>query len=93
MYRDSQTYQFGQLSGTSLLMCKTLICVTVSHTFQVLVTSCLGGFLYGFSANAISGTVAQPTFIAKFLSGSNALELTDGMLGGYALNLRRPFEY
>ncbi|KAM3086982.1 hypothetical protein ACMFMG_001092 [Clarireedia jacksonii] len=51
--------------------------------YLVLVTSCLGGFLYGFSANAISGTVAQPTFITKFLSGSNALELTDGMLGGF----------
>ncbi|ESZ91941.1 hypothetical protein SBOR_7686 [Sclerotinia borealis F-4128] len=50
---------------------------------MVLVTACLGGFLYGFAANAISGTVAQPTFIAKFLTNSQALQLTDAMLGGF----------
>ncbi|TVY16997.1 High-affinity glucose transporter [Lachnellula arida] len=49
----------------------------------VVVTACLGGFLYGFSANTISGTLAQTTFIARFLSGSNATQITDGLLGGF----------
>ncbi|TVY55499.1 High-affinity glucose transporter [Lachnellula cervina] len=49
----------------------------------VIVTACLGGFLYGFSANTISGTLAQTTFIAKFLSGSNATQITDGLFGGF----------
>lgn len=56
--------------------------MTTTDDSQVLVTACLGGFLYGFAANAISGTVAQPTFIAKFLTNSQALQLTDAMLGG-----------
>ncbi|KAF9249807.1 hypothetical protein DTO006G1_8426 [Penicillium roqueforti] len=46
-------------------------------------TACLGGFLYGFAANALAGSLAQPTFIAKFLSGSNATSVQDGMLGGF----------
>ncbi|KAL3421406.1 hypothetical protein PVAG01_07851 [Phlyctema vagabunda] len=58
-----------------------------SHTslinFIVVATACLGGFLYGFSANSIAGTLAQPTFIAKFLTTPNATSLTDGMLGGF----------
>ncbi|CAD6446044.1 d036642a-eedf-4b84-9237-ee4df40b2c32 [Sclerotinia trifoliorum] len=49
---------------------------------MVLVTACLGGFLYGFATNAIPSTVAQPTFIAKFLITSQALQLIDGILGG-----------
>ncbi|TVY26083.1 High-affinity glucose transporter [Lachnellula hyalina] len=49
----------------------------------VIATACLGGFLYGFSANTISGTLAQTTFIAKFLTGSNATQITDGLFGGF----------
>ncbi|TVY33564.1 High-affinity glucose transporter [Lachnellula subtilissima] len=49
----------------------------------VIATACLGGFLYGFSANIISGTLAQTTFIAKFLTGSNATQITDGLFGGF----------
>ncbi|QSZ32164.1 hypothetical protein DSL72_001735 [Monilinia vaccinii-corymbosi] len=33
---------------------------------SVLVTACLAGFLSGFAANAISGTVALPTFTPSF---------------------------
>ncbi|KAH6977504.1 general substrate transporter [Ilyonectria sp. MPI-CAGE-AT-0026] len=50
---------------------------------QVIFTAALGGFLYGFSANAIAGTLAQPSFIAKFLTVSDAAQRTDGLLGGF----------
>ncbi|ROW05021.1 hypothetical protein VSDG_00535 [Cytospora chrysosperma] len=49
----------------------------------VCITACLGGFLYGFSANAMSGTLAQPSFIAAFLSTPDATARTDGLLGGF----------
>ncbi|KAJ3544405.1 hypothetical protein NM208_g3064 [Fusarium decemcellulare] len=52
-------------------------------TYQVIVTAALGGYLYGFSANAIAGTLAQPSFIAKFLSTEDAAQRTDGLLGGF----------
>ncbi|KAL9096250.1 MAG: hypothetical protein Q9165_001773 [Trypethelium subeluteriae] len=47
-----------------------------------MVTAALGSFLYGFSANAIASTLAQPTFIAKFLS-TGTTSRTDGLLGGF----------
>ncbi|KAF5541830.1 major facilitator superfamily domain-containing protein [Fusarium mexicanum] len=52
-------------------------------TYQVIFTAALGGFLYGFSANAIAGTLAQPSFIAKFLTTTDAAQRTDGLLGGF----------
>ncbi|KAJ4174287.1 hypothetical protein NW754_004702 [Fusarium falciforme] len=52
-------------------------------TYQVIITAALGGYLYGFSANAIAGTLAQPSFIAKFLSTPDAAQRTDGLLGGF----------
>ncbi|CAM1510798.1 Fc.00g083110.m01.CDS01 [Cosmosporella sp. VM-42] len=52
-------------------------------TYQVIFTAALGGYLYGFSANAIAGTLAQPSFIAKFLSTEDAAARTDGLLGGF----------
>ncbi|KAF4120427.1 Sugar (and other) transporter [Geosmithia morbida] len=52
-------------------------------TCQVIFTAALGGFLYGFSANAIAGTLAQPSFIAKFLTTADANARTDGLLGGF----------
>lgn len=51
-------------------------------TFQVIITAALGGYLYGFSANAIAGTLAQPSFIAKFLTVEDAAPRVDGLLGG-----------
>ncbi|KAF4965271.1 hypothetical protein FSARC_6921 [Fusarium sarcochroum] len=52
-------------------------------TYQVIFTAALGGFLYGFSANAIAGTLAQTSFIAKFLTTADAAQRTDGLLGGF----------
>ncbi|KAK7419305.1 hypothetical protein QQX98_003457 [Neonectria punicea] len=52
-------------------------------TYQVIFTAALGGYLYGFSANAIAGTLAQPSFIAKFLTAEDAAARTDGLLGGF----------
>jgi hypothetical protein len=52
------------------------------HSVQVIITAALGGYLYGFSANAIAGTLAQPSFIAKFLTVPDAAARTDGLLGG-----------
>ncbi|KPM36280.1 hypothetical protein AK830_g10291 [Neonectria ditissima] len=52
-------------------------------TYQVIFTAALGGYLYGFSANAIAGTLAQPSFIAKFLTTEDAAARTDGLLGGF----------
>ncbi|CAI7659928.1 unnamed protein product [Penicillium discolor] len=46
-------------------------------------TACLGGFVYGFAANALSGSLSQTTFIAKFLSTPDATSRQDGMLGGF----------
>ncbi|KAL4745340.1 hypothetical protein BDW72DRAFT_208286 [Aspergillus terricola var. indicus] len=49
----------------------------------VIVTSCLGGFTYGFAANALSGTLSQTTFIAKFLNTPNSTSIQDGLLSGF----------
>ncbi|KAL4907810.1 hypothetical protein BDW74DRAFT_166456 [Aspergillus multicolor] len=49
----------------------------------VIITSCLGGFTYGFAANAASGTLSQTTFIAKFLSGPDSTDIQDGLLSGF----------
>ncbi|PVH69793.1 general substrate transporter [Cadophora sp. DSE1049] len=43
----------------------------------------LGGFLFGYANNSISGTLAQTSFQAKFLTGSNANSIVDGILGGF----------
>lgn len=42
----------------------------------------MGGFVYGFSANALAGTLSQTTFIAKFLTVPDAAPRQDGMLAG-----------
>lgn len=55
---------------------------TSRKSILVCITAALGGFLYGFSGNAMSGTLAQPSFIAEFLSGADALQRTDGLFGG-----------
>ncbi|KAF7530861.1 hypothetical protein G7054_g9452 [Neopestalotiopsis clavispora] len=56
---------------------------TSRKSILVCITAALGGFLYGFSGNAMSGTLAQPSFIAEFLSGADALQRTDGLFGGF----------
>ncbi|PLB42582.1 general substrate transporter [Aspergillus candidus] len=49
----------------------------------VVATACLGGFVYGFAANALSGSLSQPTFIAKFLTTPDVTSRQDGMLAGF----------
>ncbi|KAH8649223.1 general substrate transporter [Xylariales sp. PMI_506] len=56
---------------------------TSRNAVLVCVTAALGGFLYGFSGNAMSGTLAQTSFIADFLSGDDALQREDGLFGGF----------
>lgn len=43
----------------------------------------MGGFLYGFSANAMSGTLAQTSFIAMFLTTEDATARMDGLLASF----------
>ncbi|OTB02627.1 hypothetical protein M426DRAFT_322546 [Hypoxylon sp. CI-4A] len=53
---------------------------TSKRVIQVCVTASLGGFLYGFSANSMSGTLAQTSFIAQFLTTPDATSRMDGLL-------------
>ncbi|KAK6951596.1 hypothetical protein Daesc_006118 [Daldinia eschscholtzii] len=43
----------------------------------------MGGFLYGFSANAMSGTLAQTSFIELFLTAPDATARMDGLLASF----------
>ncbi|KAI6085227.1 general substrate transporter [Hypoxylon rubiginosum] len=56
---------------------------TSRRVIQVCVTAALGGFLYGFAANAMSGTLAQTSFIALFLTTSDATSRMDALLAGF----------
>ncbi|KAI1407382.1 general substrate transporter [Hypoxylon sp. FL1857] len=56
---------------------------TSRRVVQVCVTAALGGFLYGFSANAMSGTLAQTSFIALFLTTTDATSRMDGLLASF----------
>ncbi|KAI0835819.1 general substrate transporter [Hypoxylon sp. FL0890] len=56
---------------------------TSRRVVQVCVTAALGGFLYGFSANAMSGTLAQTSFITLFLTTTDATSRMDGLLASF----------
>ncbi|KAI1398476.1 general substrate transporter [Hypoxylon fuscum] len=56
---------------------------TSSRVIQVCVTAALGGFLYGFSANAMSGTLAQTSFVALFLTTADATSRMDALLASF----------
>ncbi|CZR70281.1 related to glucose facilitated diffusion protein [Phialocephala subalpina] len=43
----------------------------------------MASFNYGYMNNVISGSFGQTTFIAKFLSGSNASSITDAIVSGF----------
>ncbi|KAI1080755.1 general substrate transporter [Whalleya microplaca] len=62
---------------------QTRLAGTSKRVIQICITAALGGFLYGFSANAMSGTLAQPSFIALFLTSDDATSRMDGLLGGF----------
>ncbi|KAF2814692.1 general substrate transporter [Mytilinidion resinicola] len=57
------------------------------HTTYVNIVTILvagmGSFLFGYANNSIAGTLAQTSFIEKFLTGSNATSIIDGILGGF----------
>ncbi|KAI0884104.1 general substrate transporter [Annulohypoxylon maeteangense] len=53
---------------------------TGTRAIQVCATAALGGYLYGFSVNSMSGTLAQTSFKNLFLTTSNASSLMDGLL-------------
>lgn len=56
---------------------------TTWTNIKIIAISALGSFLFGYSNNAISGTLVQQSFVSKYLSGDNAAALTDGILGGF----------
>jgi hypothetical protein len=59
--------------------------LTGTNILPVLVAG-LGSFMFGYSNNIIAGSLAQTSFIEKFLSGENADSLTNGILGGQVAN-------
>ncbi|CAK7199381.1 hypothetical protein SEUCBS139899_002060 [Sporothrix eucalyptigena] len=73
---------------TSLRLSKSIVIDGVAvrpHTTKVnllavAVGGC-GGFSFGYANSAMAGSFAQPTFIAKFLSGSNATNITTALIG------------
>lgn len=56
---------------------------TSAMSYGTIALAGLGGFIYGYAANVLTGTLAQPTFLAKFLSTADAIERTNGMVGGF----------
>lgn len=49
--------------------------------------------MYGFAANALSGSLSQPSFQAKFLNRDDATSVQDGMLSGYVIEYLVYLEY
>jgi len=54
-----------------------------ANSHELILTAGMASFNYGYMNNVIAGSFAQTTFIAKFLSGSNASSITDAMVSGY----------
>ncbi|OCK79788.1 general substrate transporter [Lepidopterella palustris CBS 459.81] len=60
--------------------------IVVHTTFLNIITivvAGMGSFLFGYANNAIAGTLAQNSFLVKFLTGSNANSIIGGILGGF----------
>ncbi|KAK5245352.1 hypothetical protein LTR20_006728 [Exophiala xenobiotica] len=47
--------------------------------FMIIIVAATSSFLFGYGNNAAAGCFAQETFIEKFLSGSNANAIIDGI--------------
>ncbi|TVY28434.1 High-affinity glucose transporter [Lachnellula hyalina] len=47
--------------------------------FMIILVSAISSFLFGYGNNSAAGCFAQETFIKKFLSGSNANSIIDGI--------------
>ncbi|EXJ63544.1 uncharacterized protein A1O5_11305 [Cladophialophora psammophila CBS 110553] len=56
---------------------------TSRKNLLLILAATLASFNYGYSNNVIAGSFAQVTFLAKFLSGSNASALIDGIVSGF----------
>ncbi|RFU29329.1 hypothetical protein B7463_g6998, partial [Scytalidium lignicola] len=69
---DWEAFQSSLLFNELLHDIKPLICAAT-----------LASFNYGYSNNVIAGTLAQVTFISKFLSGDNAESLIDAIISGF----------
>jgi hypothetical protein len=65
--------------------------ITGTNILAVLVAG-LGSFMFGYSNNIIAGSLAQTSFIEKFLSGENADSVTNGILGGQVANYHSSLE-
>ncbi|KAH8820758.1 general substrate transporter [Xylogone sp. PMI_703] len=55
--------------------------VNANVSLQTVIAAGLGSFNFGYANNVIAGTLAQPTFIAKFLSSSDNSARVDGIIG------------
>ncbi|KIW13761.1 hypothetical protein PV08_08952 [Exophiala spinifera] len=56
---------------------------TSRKNILLIIAATLASFNYGYSNNVIAGSLAQVSFLAKFLTGSNATALIDGIISGF----------
>ncbi|KAK7202710.1 general substrate transporter [Myxozyma melibiosi] len=47
--------------------------------FLIVLTAAISSFLFGYGNNAVAGSLAQQTFLAKFLSGPDYTAIIDGI--------------
>ncbi|KAK5213172.1 hypothetical protein LTR41_000751 [Exophiala xenobiotica] len=56
---------------------------TSTKNILIICVATLASFNYGYSNNVISGSFAQVSFLAKFLSGPDAASITDAIVSGF----------
>jgi hypothetical protein len=61
---------------------------TNSVNILTIVAAATASFTFGYTNNAISGTLAQVSFNTVFLAGDDAASLIGGILGGYLPSLQ-----
>lgn len=64
---------------------------TTSKNISIVLVAGWSSFIFGYSNNVMTGTLAQTSFQAKFLNHPNANSLISGVLGGY-IRLYRSIE-
>jgi hypothetical protein len=69
----------GCWASTSRLGSKLVNMLTI---LKIICVATLASFNYGYSNNVISGSFAQISFLAKFLSGPDAASITDAIVSG-----------
>lgn len=55
---------------------------TTRTNIMIVLIAGLGSFMFGYANNIMTGTLAQVSFNAKFLSDGHADSTTGGILGG-----------